>query len=449
MSSFLDRTNLSFPLLSLLVAILAWLFWVIAARSAPSEDIGLAASILSVATVFTAFAMIGIEYPLLKNSLRSKSYFGSALVIELVVHLSLIPILIFSLDNYSDSLIFLGIIIMFLGLVLIPRYCLLGVLAIKQVIVFDLVSAILRISLLIMFLTLNFGANGILLSIIVQSIIVTPFLFLYSIKKFGFKIKKQVLFSLLKEGLANFPSKISLVLQFTGVIVILVFLGFSNEAIAGIILAFAFFRLILLIPEGFATLAIPTSSLEGKDQSPTSVKIGMSIASPFIVLSIIVPELILSVYDTQYVKFSEVLYLLGFALIPAILTTNVRSFLNNTSKFKQLSVLGIVEGVIIVLILVLFAKTLGNNVASYAILFGFFTSGIIAFILATNNIRRIFLLCSLSIALGIISGYLVNQVIPNDYVIGIVGPVITIISLFLLRVITKADVLYLIDRLKS
>ena len=449
MSSFLTRSNLSFPILSLLVAILAWLFWVIAARTAPSEDIGLAASILSISTVFSALAMIGIEYPLLKNSSRSKSYFGSAIIIEFIIHLSIIPILILSLGDFSDWLIFLAIIIMIQGLFsTIPRFCLLGTLATKQVIIFDLLGAAIRIILLIMFLTLNFGANGILLAFIVQSIIVIPFLFHLSVKKFGLKIQKQILFSMLKEGFANFPTKISGVLQFYGIIMILIFLGFSFEDIAGITLAFTFFRFILFIPGGFAILAIPASSLEGKDLSSTSVKIGMAVAAPLIVLTILIPELILSVYESQYVKFSEILYLLGFALIPAILTINVRTFLNNTSKYKQLSVLGIIEGTIIVLVLVFFAEILGNVVVSYSILSAFIVSGIMAFIFATNSIRRIFLLCSLSIILGIIGGYLVNQVIPNDYIIGTVGITITIISLFLLRVITRKDLLYLIDKFK-
>jgi len=103
---------------------------------------------------------------------------------------------------------------------------------------------------------------------------------------------------------------------------------------------------------------------------------------------------------------------------------------------------------IIVLVLVFFAEILGNVVVSYSILSAFIVSGIMAFILATNSIRRIFLLCTLTIILGIIGGYLVNQVIPNDYIIGIVGTVITIISLFLLRVITRSDLLYLIDKFK-
>ena len=165
MSSFLTRSNLSFPILSLLVAILAWLFWVIAARTATSEDIGLAASILSISSVFSALAMIGIEYPLLKNSVRSKSYFGSAMIFEIIIHLSIIPLLILALGDFSDWLIFLAIIIMIQGLFsTIPRFCLLGTLATKQVIILDLVGAIVRIILLIMFLTLNFGANGILLA---------------------------------------------------------------------------------------------------------------------------------------------------------------------------------------------------------------------------------------------------------------------------------------------
>ena len=127
----------------------------------------------------------------------------------------------------------------------------LGVLSIKSIILIDFLGALFRVITLFVFLTYDWGALGILLSSIMQGFVLIPYFMYKSKKKFGIKIRKNSLIILIREGISNFPSKISLVIQSFGIISIMVFFGLSNDEIAGMTIATSIFLMIALIPLNF------------------------------------------------------------------------------------------------------------------------------------------------------------------------------------------------------
>lgn len=452
MADFFSRSSLIYPLSALIIAILNWLFWVIVAKMIGANELGLASSILSIPILFSGIAMLGFEVSLAKESSKDKSFFGSTLFFEIIVHLSLIPLLLFLFQQtqIESNMVIIGILLLLQAfLILVPRFALLGIFSIKSVMIFDLIGTLGKIISLVILLSLDYGVIGILFSVIIQGVIIVPPLLILSSKKFGFKIKIQSLKLLLRHSIANFPTKVSAIIQYAGIIVILTFLEISNEVIAGITISLMFFRFIGLIPAGFAQIALSSSSIEEKDFSTSSLKIGSALMSPIITLMITVPALILSIYDDEYIKYSNILLVLGIGMIPFILSINIRTMLNNQNLLKKLAILGILESILIVVLVFFFVPIMGEIAVAWSVTIAMIISGILSLQWANTIMKKIFLKGAGAILIGVLVGLITFQIFSNEYIVAVLSFSTTLIFMFIFRNITISEIVFILEKIKS
>ena len=452
MADFFSRSSLIYPLLALIIAILNWLFWVIVAKMIEANELGLAASILSIPFLFSGIAMLGFEVSLAKKSSKDKSFFGSALFFEIIVHLSLIPFLLFVFQQtqIESNMALIGILLLFQSfLIVVPRFALLGIFSIKFVMIFDLIGTLGKIISLVILLSLDYGVVGILFSVIIQAVIIVPPLLILSLKKFGFKIKIQSLKLLLRHSITNFPTKVSRIIQYVGIIVILTFLEISNEVIAGITISLMFFRFVGLIPGGFAQIALSSSSIEEKDFSTSSLKIGSALMSPIITLMITVPALILSIYDDEYMKYSNILLVLGIGMIPFILSINIRTMLNYQNLLKKLAILGILESILIVVLVFFFVPIMGEIAVAWSVTIAMIISGILSLQWANTVMKKIFLKGAGAILIGVLVGLITFQIFSNEYIVAVLSFSTTLIFMFIFRNITISEIVFILEKIKS
>ena len=449
---FFSKSSLSFPLISLIVALLNWVFWLIAARLIVAEEIGLASSILSIPILFSTIAMMGIEIPLMRSSSKNKEYFGTALFFELIIHLSLIPLVIISIINIVDDLQFsiLAITLLIQGIVIIvSRFSLIGLFSIKSIIIIDFVGAISRILFLILFLEFGFDSLGILLASVFQGFVMLPILLFVCKKNFKIKIKLIALKALIIEGVSNFPATFAVTLRSYGIIPIMVLLGISQESIAGFTIAASIFMFTNLIPSMFATLALPSSTIEEKDLSSSSLKIGIVLSSPIITLIITSPALILGIYNEEYLRFSDMLLILGIGLIPHIVNTNVRTMLNNLVQLKKITILGVIESVIIISSVLVLTSTFGELGPAWAITIAAIVTAVFSLIWASNNIRKIFAKSVIAIISGIFFGLVIFQFLENEILVAGVSVLITIFVMFQLKLITFSEISFILSKFRK
>lgn len=448
MSIFFSKESMSFPFLTMIIAVLNASFWFIAARLTESTEIGIASGIMSISILLSSAGMLGIEIPLLKNSTKDKSYFGTSLIFEVAVHLSLIPILMILLNqnDYESLWIIFGIVIFLQTLVsTVTRFCLLGTISVKVVMLAHMIGVIARIFSLIIFLNFGFDATGILLATVIQGFIIAPMLFIAGYKKFNFRFRSNTLKIILKEGISNFPTKISAIMRNFGIITMLVLMNISNEIIAGITITFSLFRFVTIISSSLAKIALPSSTIENVDHSYQSMKIGIVISAPIIVLMITIPETILGFYNQYYIEYSSILRILGISLIPFVLIVNVKIMLNIKGAFKEILILGVIESVVIFSVVLIFVPIFNEVSVAYAILMGFIISGLISLALANKNIKRTFLLSTVCISIGIISGLVANIVVENNGFTAVLSIIGTLLSMFLLKLTSISEISWIVN----
>lgn len=451
MSIFLPKAGLSISFINMLLGASNWLFWFLSAKLVEPREIGVTSSIFNTAILFSFLAFIGIEYSLLKNSSKDKSYFGSILIFELLLHLSLIPILILFIQQITDNmtLFFISIIILFSTLfTTVSNFSLLGVLSVKKVSKIQIGGVITKIVLLVLFLHIEFGSIvSMLLAITSQSIFTGVFLFFPSLKRFGLHFNRHILKHCIIEGISNFPPKLTIILQSFGVISLLAFFGISNEKIAGFTISIGILIFINGVSTGFSQMIIPSSTIEKKELSHLGAKMSMGIAVPLISIILVSPQIILGIYNTKYSEFSDILMILSLSFIPFMLTTNTISMLNNLGKMKNIILIGVIESGLILSLVIFLIPSMGVTGAAWAITIGAIGSGVISFFLTIFEVKKIFIKAITSIMISFLF-YMMIQSFNNQILILITSFFIPILCIFSLKLIRISEAILFIKQLR-
>jgi O-antigen/teichoic acid export membrane protein len=325
----------------------------------------------------------------------------------------------------------------------------LGDLSIRTVIILDFFGAAIRITFLILFLSLKLESLGILLSILCQFLVTSIIFTVLSLQKFGLHLKKESLKISIREGMSNFPIKISRTLQIYGGISILAFLGISKGDIAGFTISQSIFLFAMIIPFNLALIAIPSSTKEKDDLSYSSMRIGMGLTAPLITILVVSPTLILGIYDISYAKFSQILIILAISLIPLILSANVTTMLNNKGLLKKLSLLGIVESSAFLISILVLTPIFGAVGGAWAFVIAFSSSGILSLVWTDKLVRKVFFIGLTAIGLGITAGIIVQRVFDNDYASFVIAFFVTLSFLFILKTLTFSDISLMIQQFKK
>lgn len=382
MTSLLRNSFILF-LDGIILSIGGWMFWLIISRLSDSSSIGIATTILSIASFLSSFATLGLEYPILKKaSNRIKINFGSILAIELIVHAVLsIPILIYFIglgEPYSFSEIVIGIALLFsIGIGFIAKHVLLGVMDAKFVLTTDVLGTILKFAITLALLP-TLGLLAILLGILLQQIFLCLIMLYQSIRKTSLVfVPLRALKGDLYHGIVNLPSKAAKIIILNLSVVVLAAAGVQYAEVG------VFYILLMIsiaaasLASSLAVMSIPAFSIDGKDYSNTSLRLGLAISVPLLSLLVAAPEYVLTIVNPNYTSYSDSLIILGFSMVGYIITLNAITKANNYLDLRLLILLGITETVVF-LILFFVLDPLNLVLVSTSVLAAYISTSIMA-----------------------------------------------------------------------
>ena len=393
----------------LVVAAGNWIFWLLVSRFATTSEIGHATTIYSLVLLVNTITQLGLEYPLLKKSVihRDRIFF-TTLIMELAITGTSIPLVLYLASGFyqeAAQLAWLAIGILVLSsLSFIMRFALLGLSNAKTILVSDLIGTVVKFISAFVLVTLDYGAIGILLSILLQTLAIASAMVIPAKRTLGlslgdFSFSKQILL----DGLVNLPSKLSGMIIVSIAVILLAFVGIDSSQVGIFYIA----MMISIVAGSFASslafMTIPASSESKIDLSSGSLRIGLAFTSPIIAILIVAPQTILSVIGKEYTLAANVLTILAIGVLPSIIVSNTMSRLNTQNRPKRIVAIGIVRIITFLIGFFLLVPQLGILGAAYAILGSFLSSAILSIIWSQEGLRYIVASMSAIIA-GTVTG---------------------------------------------
>jgi len=405
----------------LFISISGWLFWLVVGKLSDANDIGIATFLYTLATFVSGIALLGFEFPVIKitapaeaeekveRRIRS-STFSTILVFEMVLSLAvaaiLYPFLLTDRIGMSNGYVILTLLmLLFSSLGTLARYALLGTLKTRMILIMDIVSIASKFLAAIILLNLGYGALAILFATFIQIFIPAVVLSYEFIRDMGFRFEKALIRPLLKEGISNFPGKISKILIAPLSVILLGITGVRASD-----MGIFFISLTVSVVAGAFATSLATISLSTAHRSVVSMshsfRFGLSLTAPLISLLIVFPKTILGLINNQYVQGHEVLSILAIAILPSILVFNIITKLNSRSDNRNLIVIGLVEFSTFVMAFLILVPKYGILAGALSVLISYIASSIVA---AKNLDRveiKIILKTCISIFVGAILGWL-------------------------------------------
>lgn len=443
-------SSLIYILDNLTLSLGGYIFWLIVPKFTSAADIGYASSIVSMVTLLSSFALLGLEYSILKQaSSDRKRIFGTLLSFEVMIHLALVPVvsffMIFSIGLTSLDLVTVSIGFLILsGTAFVSRYLLLGVLEIGTVLICDVASIAVRYG--VFFVFLFWGQAGIvpiITSYLAQQAVLGLILTIIMIKKIGILIDfkdRQFIKSILLDGVINFSSKFSRIMIASLSIVLLSLLGFSPSDIG----TFYIPLLIGLAIGGFAaniaTVALPTSTILNKDYTYHSMRLSLLLVVPAITIMLVISDEFLALIDQTYIAASSELRILSIASFPFAIVVNAITFLNHNKRMKDLVKLGILEIGLFLGTMFPLAEILGIVGVSVSILIAFSGSMIVSLYWLGGTSAKYCAIGLLSVGCGYAISYIASGVLPNTFILSIICATISMIVLFATRITSFSEI---------
>jgi O-antigen/teichoic acid export membrane protein len=425
---------------NILVSAGNWIYWLLISKMTSSSEIGIAVSVYSLIMLTTTLTQLGLEYPLLKKSNTAGSkILGTSLLIESIIIMVSIPFVIIIVNTlYAKSIEHFTLISILLlitiSLEFILRFVLLGISNSKAVLLIDLVGLGIKFVTGLVLVHLSIEAMGILLAYLVEGFFITFASFLVVKKSFSINIGNKAYFKeILKDALINTPAKWSKTVIVMLSIVILALMNINASDVGVFYISMIITVVVGGISSSMAYMVIPAFNTLKRDLSSSSIRISLSLTAPFVVALLVVPRSILSLIGQEYTSAETVLTILALSIIPAAITVNMISMLNNLGKSKMLITIGILQIVTFLVCFFVLVPTYGILGAAISILVAYCVTSATLLYSTDHQSFKYVLFTSFSICAGIIVGYILGIIIGNnlEFVVaaGSVGASVAVIIL--------------------
>jgi O-antigen/teichoic acid export membrane protein len=415
----------------IVVAAGGWLYWLVISKLVPTTDVGQSTAVFSLVLLTSTIVGLGLEYPLLKKSSTERSkVVGSAILIELVITIAVVPFLIYTLkDQEHEALqsytIIALVMIISISQGYVARYALLGISASKTIFVIDTITTIVKFVAGYFLVLSGLGALGVLLSFMLQALLTAciALSLVYNIFGFsfaGFKYLKNIF----KEGIVNMPSIFSRTLIISLSVVLLASFGVASSEIGIFYIAL----MISLVAGGLisstAYMVIPASSMAQTDLTSGSIRIGISLTAPIIALLLTSPQFVLSIIGTEYVSGQILLMILAVGILPFAIATNSISRFNYLGASRRLLFIGSLQMIGFIVSFILLVPTFKGVGAALAILIAYSVSCIPALIWS----EKILLRYIANTAIAIIAGWGIASIVKLLLPEGIINEITTLLT---------------------
>jgi len=433
---------------NVLVASGSWVYWIIISKLTTVSEIGTAVTVYGLVVLITTLTQLGIEYPLLKKSgIGESRVLGTAFVIELCVSLISLPLVFFFTTNFQEQSIaqfqsiYIGLLLI-MSIQFVFRFALIGISKSQTILLIDLLGLGIKITTGILLVSLSYGAYGILLAYLIESVIVT-FGFLFFVNKFfNFKFGNLQYFSeIIKDSFVNTPAKWSKVIIFSLSVVLLGSMQISPSDIGIFYIDLMITFAIASFSVSMAYMVIPYS-LGSKINLPScSMRISLSLTAPFVVALLVNPESILYLIGHEYVAGHSALMILAMSIVPFAVTVNLISLINTSGNNIKLVLTGTVQIVTFFFSFFIFVPLFQTTGAAISILITCVSSSLFLILLTEHGSFRYIISTCLSIVAGYTIGKLTGLAIGNDqqFLIIFASVVVTLASLYATRNISIAE----------
>ena len=402
----------------IVISVTGWAFWFIVSKLASAAEIGYATTIISLASILAGVFGLGLEYPLLRDSSRP-GVFSTATAFQVLLLTALSPILVIVgyliYGSASLTIVTLGALYLILsGVFLTSRSSVLGLLKSRLLLLYDAIGAGTRLAIGVILVFLGLGAIGILSATIAQTALIAAGLTAVCYRRVKFTLlPKASLKQLLTLGLSNLPSKVAQLTTANLSVVLLA--GFTSDPAA---VGLYYIALLISLVAGslalsLATMAIPTSTLQGEDTTTTALRYGLGFTAPLLAALLVAPQLILALIGEAYTSAHQELRLLIVGVFPSIITMNAIAKLNHQQRMKPLVHLGLIQLLSFLPPFLLLVPIYGALGAAFAVLAASLAASIPAARLLGSHILRTVAASAVSTAAGWGLGSLVAQFSPS------------------------------------
>jgi O-antigen/teichoic acid export membrane protein len=437
-----------------LVAITNWFYWLIISKLSTTSELGQATTISSLVLLIGTITQLGLEYPLLKRaSTQNSQVFGTILTLELVLTFASVPVAIYAINNFfHESLhVYTCIAVAILiptSLGFVSRFTLLGIPDAKSILLIDVISTGVKFIVGYTLVTMGFGALGILLSFLFQTLLITGTTLAVLLRRmFSFRFGSAKYFKeILKEGLTNLPSKLSRMLILSISVVLLASFGLSNSEVGIFYIALMISIFAGTSASSIAYMIIPASSASKRDLSTDGMRIGLSFVSPLIAALIVAPKFVLSIIGTEYISGYLVLLVLSIAILPSSIVINTISKFNTLNKSRKLISIGVIEILTFFLAFFFLVPNYGSLGAALSTLVAFIASSIPSIVWSEHPLIRYVSISMIAIVLGVAAGYIIGLVFvgTSQLVDAIISAGITMIVIIRLKNTSTTEIRQLV-----
>jgi len=372
-----------------------------------------------------------------RSSAERRKILSSVLVIELALTLVALPFVVYLLAYvYPESFqAFTSIAIWILILMsvgFVSRYVVLGISQVKKVLIIDAFGTILKLVTGFILVGIGYGTSGILLSFLIQASFIGVATLYLAIRIFGLKLPNfGYLKDILKDGLVNFPSKLSGVLTFSLSVVLLASFEVANSDIGIFYIALMISFVGSSFAASMAMMLIPRSTISKTDMSLGSTRIGISLTAPLIAVLISSPKFILAIIGTQYLAAETSLVVLAIGILPYCIMINAVSKFNYLRNSRKLILIGSIQLIIFFIGFFILVPIYGTLGASYSILMAFIASSIPSILWSERLLVKYIINVCVAIFAGYVTGTVVNSLLGYNIYGGILAIISTLSVTFL------------------
>jgi len=437
----------------ILVAAGGWVFWLVISRITTPAEIGISTAFYSLAMLVTLVSQLGLEYPLLKKSSIDKSkILGTVMTIELVLTGLSIPILLYVAGvMYGEQSTFeyvwltAGILVLS-SLGFVSRFALLGIADAKSVFAFDMAATAVKFALGYLLVSQGLGATGILASFLAYSAVIMVGTLAIGKRRLSFGLGSMTYArGIIKDGLANMPSKLSKMFIMNLSVVLLAFIGAISSSDVGIF----YIELMISLAAGsmaasMAFMIIPASG-SSKTKSGAAdggIRIALGVTAFIVVALLAAPQFVLSLVGPNYAAETTSFFILCLSIIPAAILNIAVAKLNTSSKLKQILLVGMVQIAMFLSAFFTLTPAYGLNGAAASILIGYSASAILTLRWShERSFVRAIVLSSTAVLIGWMAGYLLQSLagIQSPVMLISAASATTIVALLATRAVTISD----------
>ncbi len=260
-------------------------------------------------------------------------------------------------------------------------------------------------------------------------------------KLFGFGLGKlEFAKDIIKDSLANMPSKLSGMFIVSLSVVLLASFGVDSAEVGIFYIA----MMVSIVAGSFASsmafMSIPASSELDTDLSSGSLRIGLALTVTVITALIVAPNLILSIIGTEYTKAAEVLVILAVGIFPSSILSNAMSSLNNLNQPKKILLVGSLRLAVFIFAFFVSVPQYGIIGAAYSILLSFAVPAVVAVILSRISPKYI-VRSLIAILVGIAAGYSISFIPTYGSAAMLLGSLaMSSLAIFLLKCISIKEI---------